>query len=182
MTEKILILGGARSGKSGFALSLASKLARRGNAREEKGLYIATAKAYDKEMSTRIRLHKAQRGDSWKTVEETMDLAKVLNSISPRCPVIVIDCLTLWLVNIMLDEGKDFHKTWVRPFLSALEDVRCPVVMVSNEVGMGIVPDTSLGRDFRDQAGLLHQELARVCDQVILVVAGLPLYLKQEGL
>ena len=174
---KVLVLGGTRSGKSSYALELAGRLARGGAGSCPKGLYIATARALDPEMARRIQEHRKERGDTWDTLEEPLDLAGALTAGRASHPVVLIDCLTLWLTNLLsLEEETRSEK--IGDFYEAVEACEVPVVMVSNEVGMGLVPPQPLGRAFRDLAGRVHQELAARCQEVILVVAGLPLVLK----
>jgi adenosylcobinamide kinase/adenosylcobinamide-phosphate guanylyltransferase len=166
----MLVLGGARSGKSAHAERLA----------RETGLsrvYIATAQAFDDEMRKRIVRHKADRAsDSWLTIEEPIMLAAAIaRHASPNC-VVLVDCLTLWLSNIMLGD-RDVSRMQAALF-SVLDGVRGPVILVSNEVGLGIVPETPLGRAFRDAQGRLNQAVAAIASHVVLVTAGLPLTLK----
>jgi len=163
------VTGGARSGKS----ALAERLAR------ETGLarvYLATAQAFDAEMADRIARHRADRGEDWETVEAPHDLAEALAASDGAGRVVLVDCLTLWLSNRML-AGADAEAESAR-LCTALSAMRAPVVAVSNEVGFGIVPDTALGRRFRDAQGRLNQQVAALADLALLVVAGLPLVLK----
>jgi adenosylcobinamide kinase/adenosylcobinamide-phosphate guanylyltransferase len=164
-----LILGGARSGKSRFAERLVEAAARAGT-------YCATAEAGDAEMAARIAEHRARRGGFWRTVEAPLALAETIAAeATPDRPVLV-DCLTLWLSNLLL-AGKLLDREFAR--LSAvLRDAGGPVVLVANEVGLGLVPETPLGREFRDAAGRLNQEMAALADRVVFVAAGLPLVLK----
>lgn len=165
----VLVLGGARSGKSRFAEELV-------RAHPGPWTYIATAEAWDEEMRARIARHQDDRGPGWTTVEEPLDLpAAILRHAGPDTAVLV-DCLTLWLSNLMGD-GRDADAAG-SGLLAALERVEGTVVLVSNEVGMGIVPDNALARAFRDHAGRLHQRVAAVADRVVLVVAGLPVAVK----
>lgn len=168
MSKTILITGGARSGKSGIAETMALGLAPR-------AVYIATAEAHDAEMAARIAAHQARRGAEWQTVAEPLDLARTLRETDDRGPRLV-DCLTLWLSNLMRS-GQD----WM-PACGALIDAlylqHDPVLIVTNEVGSGIVPANALAREFRDAAGLLNQRIAAVADEVFLAVAGLPLKVK----
>lgn len=167
-----LVLGGARSGKS----RLAEKLA------HETGLqkiYVATGAAHDDEMASRITAHKDQRGPSWYTVEEQLDLVSVLQGECGADRVVLVDCLTLWLSNLMFAD-KDVVAETAR-LRSVLKDLRGPCVFVSNEVGMGIVPENILSRSFRDAQGRLNQDMAQECHQVVFVAAGLPLLLKPNS-
>ena len=165
-----LVLGGARSGKTRFALAAAERTA-------ANLVMIATAQALDAEMADRIARHRAERDARWRTVEAPLDLPEALRALHPgECAV--VDCLTLWLSNLMHAErdveaaGSDLVDA-----LGGAPDV----ILVSNEVGWGVVPDNALARRFRDEAGRLHQRLAARADRVVLVVAGLPLTLKAVG-
>jgi adenosylcobinamide kinase/adenosylcobinamide-phosphate guanylyltransferase len=163
-----LVLGGARSGKSLYAEQI---IGERGP-----GLYLATAEAGDDEMAERIRRHRARRGPGWETLEEPLDLSEAISrSASPDRPILV-DCLTLWLSNLLGAE-RDVDAA-IHDLLAILECPNGPVVLVSNEVGFGIVPATPLGRIFRDHAGRLNQAAAAIAGRVVLVAAGLPLILK----
>ncbi len=166
-----LVLGGARSGKSRYAESLIAGLP---SPWQPPWTYLATAEAGDEEMSARIAAHRARRGSQWRTVEAPRDLAAALKSYHSR-PVLV-DCLTLWLSNLML-AGADIDAEIDR-LERTLAGASAPVVLVANEVGSGIVPDNALARRFRDQQGSLNQRLAARTDRVVLIVAGLPLAVK----
>jgi adenosylcobinamide kinase/adenosylcobinamide-phosphate guanylyltransferase len=163
-----LVLGGARSGKSAYAEALVTAT---GN-----GLYLATAEAGDAEMAQRIARHRARRGAGWSTHEEPLELAGALRRFARPDRPILVDCLTLWLANL-LTAGRD-AEVETTGLLAALAALEGPVVFVSNEVGLGLVPQTALGRAFRDAAGRLHQALAAAADRVVFVAAGLPLPLK----
>jgi adenosylcobinamide kinase/adenosylcobinamide-phosphate guanylyltransferase len=164
-----LILGGARSGKSSYAERLAE-------AREGPCVYLATAAAGDAEMAARIALHRERRGPRWTTHEEPLALAGALAAVARPGTVTVVDCLTLWLSNVMHAE---LHvENECEQLCAALSRLPGPVVLVSNEVGLGIVPDNALARRFRDAAGRLNQSVAAVADRVVFVAAGLPLVLK----
>ena len=161
-----LILGGARSGKSRLAESLT---------RGERH-YIATAQAFDDEMRERISGHQEQRGIGWVTHEEALALPSKLSEVDGAGRFILVDCLTLWLSNLILAD-----RDWEMPaaeLVAVLGGVTADVVLVSNEVGLSIVPDNALGRRFRDAQGLLNQRVAVVADRVVFVAAGLPLVLK----
>ncbi|MEL6584213.1 MAG: bifunctional adenosylcobinamide kinase/adenosylcobinamide-phosphate guanylyltransferase [Pseudomonadota bacterium] len=166
--QTILVLGGARSGKSRFAETCVETL---GGPK----VYVATAQAFDEEMSDRIAQHKLQRGDGWQTVEAPMDLLGVLQN-APFDATVLVDCLTLWLSNHILAETWS-DDLWA-PIAEAVTLRDGPTVFVSNEVGYGIVPDTPLGRQFRDAQGRLNQAVAASANTVVLVAAGLPLVLK----
>jgi adenosylcobinamide kinase / adenosylcobinamide-phosphate guanylyltransferase len=164
-----LVLGGARSGKSRYAERLVEAAA-------AGGTYCATAEARDAEMAARIARHQARRGPFWRTVEEPLALAAAIAAEAAPDRPLLIDCLTLWLSNLML-AGRPVEAE-TEALVAALRLARGPVVMVANEVGMGLVPQTPLGRRFRDAAGRLNQEVAATADRVVFVAAGLPLLLK----
>lgn len=165
-----LVLGGARSGKSARAEALAEALAQEHGA----PVYIATAEALDAEMAERIARHRARRGGGWRTIEAPLALAEALGAAGAR-PALV-DCLTLWLTNVMLAERDLEAET--AALLAAFAARAGPTLFVSNEVGLGLVPDTPLGRRFRDEAGRLNQRVAAAVAAVEFVAAGLPLRLK----
>jgi len=165
------VLGGARSGKSRYAESLIAALPPKW---EPPWVYVATAEAGDEEMAARISAHRARRGPSWRTIEAPCDLKAALAACE-RMPVL-IDCLTLWLSNLVLAEA-DVEKE-IERLEQALAAATAPVVLVANEVGSGIVPDHPLGRRFRDLQGMLSQRIAARADRVVLMVAGLPLAIK----
>lgn len=163
-----LVLGGARSGKSTYAEALMPAQGRL--------VYLATAEAGDDEMAARIAVHRARRGARWSTVEAPRDLAAALAACDgPDCHILV-DCVTLWLSNLMLAE-RDVEME-VDGLVGALARTRGTIVLVANEVGFGIVPDNAMARRFRDLAGRTNQRLAAAADRVVLVAAGLPLLLK----
>lgn len=168
MGKTILITGGARSGKSGIAEKMALSFGR-------PATYIATAEAQDAEMAARIAAHQARRGDGWVTLAEPLDLPGAL-AMTDGTGARLVDCLTLWLTNLMLAEA-DWQAAGSR-LVAALPAQRSPVILVTNEVGMGIVPDNALARTFRDAAGLLNQWVATAADDVYLAVCGLPLKVK----
>jgi adenosyl cobinamide kinase/adenosyl cobinamide phosphate guanylyltransferase len=162
-----LVLGGARSGKSRFAEGLIAAL-------PPPWIYVATAQAGDAEMEERIAGHRARRGPQWLTVEAPRVLDKAL--LEHAAAPVLVDCLTLWLSNLMLAEG-DVEQE-MGNVEKALSQAAAPKVLVSNEVGLGIVPDNPLGRRFRDAQGILNQRMAALADRVVLMVAGLPLAIK----
>lgn len=168
---KHLILGGVRSGKSRFAEQCAKASAR-------PVCYLATAdqRFGDGEMNSRIERHRLHRPKEWNLVEETHDLAGAILKQSPD-KLILVECLTLWLTNLLIDERSELERRR-REFLTALEAARCDIILVSNEVGWGIIPENALARRFVDEAGNLHQAVAAICDRVSLVCAGLPHTLK----
>ncbi|GAA5213019.1 bifunctional adenosylcobinamide kinase/adenosylcobinamide-phosphate guanylyltransferase [Corallincola platygyrae] len=163
-----LVIGGARSGKSTFAETLAINS-------QMDVVYIATAEVLDDEMAERIRHHQKQRPGHWQLVEVPTDLAEVISSSSPET-LLLIDCLTLWLSNLML-KGLAINER-LEAVEVALQQRQQNTILVSNEVGMGIVPENALGRRFRDEAGRMNQRIAQIAGRVTLVSAGLPLLLK----
>ena len=162
-----LVLGGARSGKSRYAENLVA-------ASPPPWTYIATAEAGDDEMAARIKAHQARRGASWRTIEAPLDLATALAANGGTATM--VDCLTLWLSNLLLASA-DMKQEMERLEMS-LAETTAPVVLVANEVGSGIVPEHALGRKFRDLQGVLNQRMAACADRVVLMVAGLPLAVK----
>jgi len=175
MHKKIIfITGGARSGKSTYALKDASKIS--GNK-----AYIATAESLDEEMRERIEKHKKQRGRDWDTYEEPLKIAEVIQETEGKYTAILIDCLTLWLSNIM-QSGLNISQE----ITNLIETLRIThhtshIYIVSNEVGMGIVPKNDMARRFRDIAGILNQKVAEISDEVYLLIAGLPMKIKGKG-
>jgi adenosylcobinamide kinase/adenosylcobinamide-phosphate guanylyltransferase len=171
----VLVGGGARSGKSRFALARAQALG-------QHGVFIATAEGSDDEMRARIARHREERGARLRTIEAPLDLAAALEAVvpgDPRADVILVDCLTLWLSNLLVRGATaDEALARVEELRAAIARRRVPLVVVTNEVGMGLVPDTPLGRAFRDVAGLAHQRLARDADEVHVGVLGLMLRLR----
>src|SRR5271157_6072812 len=166
----IFVIGGAKSGKSSFAL-------RKAGAFPGKKAYVATAQPLDDEMKERIERHKAQRGKDWDTLEEPIKMAWVLKQMGRDYSAAVIDCLTLRLANLLIG-SKDLERE-VDAFLAFLKNGDCPsLFIVSNEVGMGIVPDNALSRRFRDRAGYLNQQVAGIADEVYVLAAGIPLRIK----
>jgi adenosylcobinamide kinase / adenosylcobinamide-phosphate guanylyltransferase len=170
LPRSTLVLGGARSGKSRFAERLIETAA-------PAGIYCATAEPRDDEMRERIAAHRARRGAFWRTIETPLDLTAALTQVSAASPLL-IDCLTLWLSNLLL-AGRPLDQEFAT-LRAALRDAAGPVVLVANEVGLGLVPETPLGRRFRDAAGRLNQEVAAIADRVVFLAAGLPLVLKEN--
>lgn len=163
------VLGGARSGKSGFSEKIAFET---GFERH----YIATGRAYDDEMRQRIARHRADRGEGWVTHEVPVDLVSSLEAIDTPGRVALVDCLTLWITNLMM-EDRDIDaagEMLIRSFAS----LEGRLILVSNEVGLGIVPENRMAREFRDHAGRLHQKIAAAADEVFFMAAGLPLKMK----
>jgi len=169
---KILVLGGVRSGKSRYAEELA-----RGQARAV--TLIATAEAHDDEMAARIEAHRHHRDARWRVVEEPVALAAALRAaVSPES-LVVVDCLTVWLSNLLCGNDADAARRETQALLDALSSLAGDCILISNEVGFGIIPANALARRFGDEAGVLHQRIAALCDRVILMVAGLPLTVKE---
>ena len=175
--ELILILGGARSGKSAFGERLARS--------SERVLFAATAEARDSEMEHRIAAHRGNRPAQWDTVEEPIDLAGVLEPAADSYDTVLVDCLTLWVSNLILQDESGRAEAealrQVERLLRAYERGRASWVLISNEVGMGVVPPTALGRLFRDALGRVNQLVARRADKVYLMVAGLTMEIKSLG-
>ncbi|MXQ14001.1 bifunctional adenosylcobinamide kinase/adenosylcobinamide-phosphate guanylyltransferase [Microvirga makkahensis] len=167
--RRVLVLGGARSGKSRMAQQWAE-------AASPTRIFIATAQILDEDMRERVAHHRAARDSSWHTKDAPLGLAEALRSNARAGRIVLVDCLTLWLSNVMLD-GRDVNRE-IDALVDALGTIEGPVVLVSNEVGQGIVPATPLGRCFRDEQGRLNQRIAEVCDAVVFVAAGCPLLLK----
>lgn len=163
-----LVLGGVRSGKSHYAQRLGE--------RARRVVFVATAQANDEEMRSKVERHRRSRPPTWRTVEEPLALAETIAHHGPTCELMIIDCLTLFAANL-LDAGGDEQKE-IDALCVALQSPGCSVVLVSNEVGSGVVPDYPSGRRFRDLLGEMNQSVARVASNVLLLIAGLPLVLK----
>lgn len=171
MASSLFILGGARSGKSRYAQQLAEHCWPR-------PVFLATAEATDAEMAARIAKHRAARGVKWKCVEEPLDLAAGLARAAGQGDGVLLDCLTVWLGNVLHKEGTTGVAARQQALLAAVRARTSALILVSNEVGLGIVPEHPLGREFRDLAGWLNQTLAAEADAVAFIAAGLPLMLK----
>ena len=175
MSVKItFVIGGARSGKSSFVLNEVSEM-------KGSKAYIATAEALDDEMKDRIQQHKGDRGQEWSNYEEPINIAELISKIKDKYEIIVIDCLTLWLSNVMhkSDKPEDSINLFIQT-LKNLDDTGLSLYIVSNEVGMGIVPENPLAREFRDLTGFLNQKVAEVADEVYMVTAGIPIKIKSQ--
>lgn len=172
MARIIFITGGARSGKS----RLAEKLA------ETFGgplCYVATGEARDAEMAERIAAHRARRGETWQTLEEPLNLQEALRDVQGCCKAVLVDCITLWISNLLFRFGTaEAVLDAVRTLIESLAEYRTPIILVSNEVGMGIVPENALARTFRDLAGKANELLAAASDEVYVTFSGIPLKLK----
>ncbi|MGC8719876.1 MAG: bifunctional adenosylcobinamide kinase/adenosylcobinamide-phosphate guanylyltransferase [Thermodesulforhabdaceae bacterium] len=174
MIQKHLVLGGARSGKSLYAEKLISCF-------PPPYIYIATAEVLDDEMADRVRRHRERRGDQWITYEEPLGLVKLLQTLTPTSSPILVDCLTLWLSNLLIAE-QDAEGEVERLCGIIRQSTASPLIFVSNEVGLGIVPENDLARRFRDVAGWAHQKIAAECTHVTWMVAGIPVVVKHpEG-
>lgn len=179
---RTLIIGGARSGKSAYAERLAV-------ASRKRIVYIATAQAGDDEMRIRIAHHRERRDVYWTTVEETIELGRAIEKHSGPETLILVDCLTIWLANLLFSEARSYPEVGkIDPpaafqyqralLLQALENAKGGVVLVSNEIGQGVIPQGAISRWFVDESGRLNQDVAAVCDRAVLIVAGLPVALK----
>tara|TARA_B100001248_G_C27357730_1_gene444729 strand:- start:210 stop:740 length:531 start_codon:yes stop_codon:yes gene_type:complete len=173
MRKITLILGGARSGKSVFGERLALN-------KDSKPIYIFTAQSFDEEMDERIRVHKDRRKkQSWQDVEATINLPAAISELSKKEKVILVDCLSLWLTNLIINE-RNIDRD-ITEFLNALEKSPGDVILISSEVGLGIVPDNEMSRVFRDYLGSLHQRVAAISETVIMMVAGIPIIVKGQN-
>lgn len=167
-----LVLGGAASGKSAYAEDLVLRLL--GNP-----VYIATAQAFDGEMTDKIAVHRARRGETWTTVEEPLDLAGTIARADAPDATLLVDCLTMWLNNLMADDRDTVVEA--AQLVDVMNSMQGRIVLVANEVGLGIVPDNALARAFRNRHGMLNQAVAAAADRVVFVAAGLPLVLKGDA-
>lgn len=166
----LLVLGGARSGKSSFAESIVG-------GHKPPYVYVATAQALDEEMKLRIQLHRQRRKDLWQTIESPLELSSVLENLKGLRKPVLVDCITLWLSNMLCSESTGTEAA-VDRLCDTIRSVDYPLVIVSNETGAGIVPENPLARKFRDLSGFTNQKLAAACASVFLLVAGLPMRLK----
>ncbi len=174
MGKLILVLGGARSGKSSFAVARAKKL----SPGQRGVVYVATASGLDEEMKRRIEKHRKKRPSSWKTIEERKDISKILAKLG-KASVVIIDCLTILISNLLLSGEKEaVTLRKIKEFFGSLRKRNLTALIVSNEVGMGVVPENRLGRNFRDIAGQSNQIVAKMADEVYLLEAGIPIKLK----
>lgn len=169
-----LVLGGARSGKSSFAESAVLAHAK---STGRNPVYLATAEAFNDEMRDRIALHIAQRADQWHTIQEPVDMTSALSAV-PENSIVLIDCLTIWLNNLLHYDMP--AEEAIAQLCQQLQTPTCPIVLVSNEIGLGLVPMDQLSRQFRDLSGKMNQHVAKIVDKVTFVAAGLPLIMKDE--
>ena len=172
--QVILITGGARSGKSNYAEMRAAELGRR-------RLYVATAEAKDEEMTQRIAEHRKRRGKVWATIEEPVELSSALLAQRGQTDCALVDCLTLWLSNLLLQRDAQYAEKKVQELMAVLPRLDFHVVLVTNEVGWGIVPENVLARQFRDLAGWANQRIAATANEVVLTVAGIPMIVKKAA-
>lgn len=173
MAHITFILGGCRSGKSGLALRTAEAAA------AEQRVFIATAVPFDAEMQDRARRHQKERGAGWITLEVPLALPEALAEHSREDRVILVDCLTLWISNLLLERADPAAvESRIAELVRAVQACAGPVILVSNEVGLGVVPDSQLGRQFRDLSGMANQAVAAAADEVIMTVAGIPVVIK----
>ena len=171
-SPKILVLGGCRSGKSGHALQLAQSLGK-------KRTFVATCVPRDAEMQQRVDRHQLERDASWTTLEVPTELAEAIRTHSPSAEVMLVDCLTLWLSNLLMETAAVGRiRERFADLADAVQAAPNPVILVSNEVGAGIVPENPLARKYRDLAGWANQSMAAVCDRVVWTVAGIPVTIK----
>lgn len=168
-----LILGGARSGKS----RLAEQIAKDSNLNVT---YIATAQAFDREMQARIEHHQAQRPGHWTVIEEPLYLADCLIELDQPNQLILVDCLTLWMSNLLMHENAELQMQQCQKLLDILPILQAEVILVSNETGLGVIPMGEISRKFVDESGRLHQQLGQIAEKVIFCVAGFPMMLKGE--
>jgi len=175
MRNNTLILGGCRSGKSSHALETANRIP------GTRKLFIATSVPTDPEMEERVTNHQKERGRDWKTEEVPVKISDTINTFAPSSDVILVDCLTLWVSNLMMNKFiQDDIIDITQELIQSLKNSSCPVILVSNEVGAGIVPENQLSRQFRDFAGLVNQKIAASVDTVIWTVAGIPVTIKSR--
>lgn len=172
MKKNILIIGGCRSGKSRHALKTAEGFS-------GKKIFIATCIPNDKEMKERVRRHRQERSLDWTTLEVPTLLPEAINNNSQKGNIILVDCLTLWTSNLLAEtDNADNVRIKIEQLINSLENARCPIILVSNEVGTGIVPENRLARYFRDMAGFINQQVAAWADSVLWMVAGIPVKIK----
>ena len=171
----VLVIGGAKSGKSSISMEICDGL-------DRKKIFLATAQALDNEMRERIERHKEERGGDWITVEEPMEIVDKISEFDSEETIILLDCLTLWISNLFMEYGDadEFINSAIDEFIECLGNIKGIVVVVTNEVGMGIVPDNELSRKYRDVAGSANQKIADIAKKVVAVMAGIPLVLKDE--
>ncbi len=174
MPRVMMVTGGGRSGKSSFALGLASPYGRK--------IFIATAEAFDDEMRERIRKHREERGETFDTLEAPLDLAGAISQAGKNADFILVDCLTVWLGNIMHHESQNPESSpRIESLFAILADPPCDIAVVTNELGLGIIPGDKISRIFRDACGRVNQRLAQISNDVHFVVSGIPLKIKGDS-
>jgi adenosylcobinamide kinase / adenosylcobinamide-phosphate guanylyltransferase len=172
MLDKILVIGGCRSGKSSHALALAEKIS-------GKRIFLATCVPYDDEMKERVFHHQQGRRHDWITIEAPVELSEAIMKYAATSSVVLVDCLTLWINNLMMKNiSQEEMAQEVCQLTRSIQDAPCTIILVSNEVGAGIVPENALARIFRDSAGMANQKVAAVANKVIWMVAGIPVVIK----
>jgi adenosylcobinamide kinase/adenosylcobinamide-phosphate guanylyltransferase len=168
------VLGGCRSGKSKYALTYANKHW------QPPKCFLATSEPLDNEMQTRIANHQKERGPDWHTIECPTDICQPIQNNAHEYSGMILDCITLWISNLMCQDMDEVSiKNQIAQFLDALKSIKCPIIIVSNEVGLGIVPDNAMARSYRDLVGYANQQIAAISDSVVFMVAGIPMQ-KQE--
>lgn len=174
MNNIVLVTGGSKSGKSNFALNLTAGF--------QNKVFIATAEAVDDEMQDRIERHQKERGTDFLTIEEPLEIAKAIQSVPSNIEVILLDCVTVWMANLYykIKETDKFEQK-IQDFIRVLQHPPCEIIVVTNEVGMGIVPENKLARQFRDSAGMLNQKVAHMANRVVLLVSGIPVTIKGKN-
>ncbi|RJQ57991.1 MAG: bifunctional adenosylcobinamide kinase/adenosylcobinamide-phosphate guanylyltransferase [Desulfobacteraceae bacterium] len=173
--DHTLVIGGCRSGKSRYALALAERYTGRSR------IFLATSVPQDAEMEERVRRHRLERGGGWETVEVPLRLPEAVLESSGRAGVLLVDCITLWISNLLFEKlPEDEIASRVEKLIESVQDSRCPVILVTNEVGGGVVPENALARQFRDVVGGANQRIAAASDRVVWVAAGIPVPIKGE--
>lgn len=186
MNENIVfVIGGCRSGKSAFALDQANLVSMDQNQSDQNmgknKYFIATSVPLDTEMENRVTKHRQERGNDWQTIEEPVKIDQKILEYAPRASVILVDCLTLWVSNLLMSSDDPDHTNLaIQNLEQALRQCECPVFLVSNEVGYGIVPENKLARQFRDIAGSVNQRIAKAAHKVVLIVAGIDVQIKPK--
>ena len=188
-----LVIGGCRSGKSSFALNHANNI-QTSKEKEQNKIFIATSQPTDFDMEKRVKKHQEERGSDWYTVEEPVNIHEVIDEYSKKASVILVDCLTLWVSNLLFEASQKIETPKIESVKNrdyqaqidqavtllekSLESCKCPLLMVSNEVGAGIVPENTIARQFRDLAGFVNQRMAKIADRVVMTVAGIDVEIK----
>ncbi len=169
MAKKILITGGIKSGKSSYALELADKY-------EGEKTFLATARAFDNEMAEKIKRHKAERPDDYKTIEEPVEVGKIISKVNT--PLLLIDCITIWLSNLYFETGEEQRNFLISEFFENLHKYKGDLIVVTNEVGGGIIPENKMSRNYQSVLGKLNQRIAAVSDEVYVLISGVPMKIK----